>query len=133
MKFEPSVTFCRLVGDASLLVDDMLVKMSRVFTNLDVFPENMLANIERSNGLIMAEAVMIALVDKGIGRQDAHEIMRKLSMMALETNTHLGEQMALDETISQLFSPEEIDILMNPKSYIGQAERIVDKTLEEIR
>jgi len=121
------------ISHTSLLVDDMLVKMSRVFTNLDVFPENMLANIERSNGLIMAEAVMIALVDKGIGRQDAHEIMRKLSMMALETNTHLGEQMALDETISQLFSPEEIDTLMNPKSYIGQAERIVDKTLEEIR
>lgn len=121
------------ISHTSILVDDMLVKMSRVFTNLDVFPENMLANIEKSKGLIMAEAVMIAMVNKGIGRQEAHEIMRKISMLALETKTHLREQMALDENISQLFSPEEIENLMNPKNYIGQAKKIVDRTLEDIR
>ena len=121
------------ISHTSLLVDDMLVKMTRVFSGLDVFPENMLANIEKSNGLIMAEAVMMALVKKGIGRQEAHEIMRKLSMQAVETKTHLREQMALDEAISQLFSPEEIDDLMDPKSYIGKAEKIVEKALEDVR
>ncbi len=121
------------ISHTSLLVDDMLVKMTRVFSGLDVFPENMLANIEKSNGLIMAEAVMIALVKKGLGRQEAHEIMRKLSMQAIETNTHLREQMALDEAISQLFTSEEIDVLMDPKSYIGKAEKIVEKALEDVR
>jgi len=120
------------ISHTSLLVDDMLVKMARVFSGLDVFPENMSANIEKSNGLIMAEAVMIALVKKGMGRQEAHEIMRKLSMQAVETNMHLREQMALDEAINQLFSPEEIDVLMDPKSYIGKAEKIVDKALKDV-
>jgi len=120
------------ISHTSLLVDDMLVKMTRVFSGLDVFPENMLANIEKSNGLIMAEAVMMALVSKGLGRQEAHEIMRKISMQAIETKTHLREQMTLDETISQLFTPEEIDVLMDPKSYIGKAEKIVESTLEAI-
>ncbi len=121
------------ISHTSLLVDDMLVKMTRVFSGLDVFPENMLANIEKSNGLIMAEAVMIALVSKGVGRQEAHEIMRKLSMQAVETNTHLREQMSLDEAISQLFTSEEIDVLMDPKNYIGKAEKIVEKALEDVR
>ena len=121
------------ISHTSLLVDDMLVKMTRVFSGLDVFPENMLANIEKSNGLIMAESVMMALVKKGVGRQEAHEIMRKISMQALETKTHLREQMTLDETISQLFTTDEIDVLMDPKNYIGKAEKIVENTLEDIR
>lgn len=120
------------ISHTSLLVDDMLVKMTRVFTNLDVFPENMLANIEKSRGLIMAEAVMMALVGKGLGRQEAHELMRKLSMQAVETGTELGEQMKLDETITQLLSPEEIEALMQPGNYTGQAGRIVDRALEDI-
>ena len=121
------------ISHTSILVDDMLVKMTRVFSGLDVFPDNMLANIEKSNGLIMAEAVMMALVSKGMGRQEAHEIMRKLSMQAVETKIHLREQMTLDETISQLFSSEEIDVLMDPKSYIGKAEKIVEKALQDVR
>ncbi|MCK5310252.1 MAG: adenylosuccinate lyase [Thermoplasmata archaeon] len=121
------------ISHTTIIVDDMLVKMSKVFTNLDVFPEKMLANIESSNGLIMAEAVMMALVDKGVGRQEAHEIMRKLSMQASQTGLHLKDQMLEDEAITQLFSREEIDAIMNPKSYIGKAEKIVEKTLEAVR
>ena len=120
------------ISHTSVIVDDMLVKMSKVFTNLDVFPEKMLANIESSKGLIMAEAVMIALVNKGMGRQEAHEIMRTLSMKATQLNHHLKDQMLEDETITQLFSNEEIDAIMDPKSYVGKAEKIVENTLEAV-
>ncbi|MDO9536819.1 MAG: adenylosuccinate lyase [Thermoplasmata archaeon] len=116
-----------------ILVDDMLVKMSRVFSNLVVFPDRMQANIEASKGLIMAESVMMAMVGKGIGRQEAHEIMRMISLKAADSGTHLRDQMISDESISQLFKPEEIDALLDPKSYIGRAVEIVDKTLKDIR
>jgi adenylosuccinate lyase len=122
-----------IIPHTSILVDDMLVKMSKVFSNLAVFPDRMLANIESSKGLIMAEAVMMALVGKGIGRQDAHEIMRKLSLKAADSGTHLREQMLADESISQLFKPEEIDAILNPKNYIGRAVEIVEKTLQDVR
>ncbi len=121
------------ISHTSIIVDDMLVKMARVFTNLDVFPERMLENIEKSNGLIMAEAVMIAMVDKGMGRQEAHELMRKLSMKAAQQNRHLKEQILEDDTITQLFTNEEIQTLMNPKNYVGRAESIVDNALEDLR
>ena len=81
----------------------------------------------------MAEAVMIALVTKDIGRQDAHEMMRRLSMKAMENKTTLKEEISRDEHISGLFSPEELDALMDPKNYIGRAEEIVDTVISKIR
>jgi adenylosuccinate lyase len=122
-----------IIPHTSILVDDMLVKMSKVFSNLVVYPDKMLANIESSNGLIMAEAVMMAMVGKGIGRQEAHEVMRKLSLKAADTGTHLREQMLADESISQLFKPEEINAILDPRNYIGRAVEIVEKTLQDVR
>ena len=121
------------ISHTSIIVDDMLVKMAGVFTNLDVFPEQMLANLEKSNGLIMAEAIMMALVGKGMGRQQAHELMRKLSMEATFEKLHMKDKLLQDETISQLFSQEEIEQLMDPKNYIGKARQIVELALEDVR
>jgi adenylosuccinate lyase len=116
-----------------ILVDDMLVKMSRVFADLTVFPDKMLANIEASKGLIMAESVMIAMVGKGIGRQEAHEMMRRLSLQAADSGAHLKDLMLADESIKQIFKPDEIDTIMDPKSYIGQAAAIVENALRDLR
>lgn len=121
------------IPHASILTDDMIVKMSKVFSNLAVFPDKMLANIETSRGLIMAEAVMMALVRKGMGRQDAHEVMRRISLKAADTGTHLRDQMLSDETITKLFKPKEIDALLDPKNYTGKAGEIVDRTLKDVR
>ena len=121
------------IPHASILTDDMIVKMSRVFSNLAVFPERMLANIESSKGLIMAEAVMMAMVQKGLGRQDAHEVMRRISLKAADEGTHLREQMMADEAVTKLFKPDEIDAILDPKTYIGKAEEIVERTLRDIR
>jgi adenylosuccinate lyase len=122
-----------IIPHTSILVDDMLVKMSKVFSNLVVYPDRMLANIESSKGLIMAEAVMMAMVGKGIGRQEAHEVMRKLSLKAADSGTHLREQMLADEFMSKLFTPEEIDAILDPRNYIGRAVEIVEKTLQDVR
>jgi len=121
------------LSHASILTDDMLVKMAKVFSNLEVYPERMKANLESAKGLMMAEAVMMALVRKGLGRQDAHELMRKLSMKAADTGAHLRECLLADKTVSSLLSPDEIDALLDPRNYIGQAESIVERTLREVR
>jgi adenylosuccinate lyase len=81
----------------------------------------------------MAEAAMIAMVGKGIGRQEAHEIMRRVSLKAADSGTHLRDQMMSDDTVKQIFKPEEIEAIMEPKNYIGQAAAIVEKTLKDLR
>jgi adenylosuccinate lyase len=72
-----------------VLLDEMLLKTNKVFTGLEVHSGNMLRNLESSQGLIMAEPVMMKLTEKGIGRQDAHEIVREASMAAIERGVNL--------------------------------------------
>ena len=121
------------IGHTCIIIDDMLVKTSRVFANLAVFPEKMEQNLRSTKGLIMAEAAMIALVKKGVGRQDAHEMLRSASMKAQEKGTTLKEEICYSESMSDMFSSEELDALLDPKNYIGRAEEIVDNALAIIR
>src|SRR5574344_2152178 len=73
------------------LLDEMLRKTDYIFDGMIVHSENMLKNIELSKGLIMAEPVMMKLTEKGMGRQDAHEVLRKASMAAVDKDRQLRD------------------------------------------
>jgi len=82
----------RFILPHSLILTDWIVFQTNVvFRNLRVFPERMLKNMEISRGLPMAESLMTKLIDKGMGRGGAHELMRKISLMAVERNKTLKE------------------------------------------
>ena len=104
--------------------------MRKVFSSLKVNPEKMAENIEISRGLIFTEAIMIKLVEKGMSRQEAHEIMRQCAMEALEKGTHLKN--ILKEKREIVEKIDDIDALFNPRNYIGKAEELVELTLKEI-
>ncbi len=115
----------------AILLDDILRKMEDVFRNLVVKPENMLRNLERSHGLIMAESVMLSLTEKGMGRQEAHELVRKLSMKAENDNRHLKDVLMESDEVRALLSPEEIERAMDYRNYTGKAGEIVDMVVRE--
>ena len=79
------------LSHAMILLDDILAKSDKVMGKCVVDVERMLANIESQNGLVMAEKIMLALVDEGIHRDQAHEILRAASMVAVAENSHLRE------------------------------------------
>lgn len=122
-----------IIPHVCVLIDDMLTKSSSVFANLAVFPERMQENLASTNGLIMAEAVMISLVKKGVGRQDAHELMRNLSTKAIERQSTLKDEILADGQVSKLFSESELDQILDPKNYTGRAEEIVKLAVAKIR
>lgn len=119
------------LGHVLVLLDDILNKSEKLFRNLEVFPENMMKNIEISNGLVMAEAVMIHLTDKGISRQDAHELIREASMEARAEDRPLKEVLMENEKIMDLTTEEELDAVFDPEGYTGRAEEIVDDVVEK--
>ena len=69
-----------IIPETCIIVDYMLFLMNNVMTNLYVSKLNMQKNIELTQGRIMSEAIMIALTKKGINRQEAHELLRKLTI-----------------------------------------------------
>jgi adenylosuccinate lyase len=115
------------IPHAFMLLDEMILRINRVFSGLEINADRMQKNIELSRGLIMAEPVMMGLVKKGIGRQDAHEIVRVASMAAIEKDIDLKDALMKMDEVKSVMSEKEIAALMDPASYTGDAGEIVDK------
>ena len=120
-----------IIPHACILVDDILFKMRDVFDNLVVYPEIMRRNLESSQGLIMAESVMMVLTKKGVGRQEAHEIVRNCAMKATMEEIGFSDALAENDIVSQTLSKEELEGALNPENYTGKAVEIVENLLKK--
>ncbi len=114
-----------------ILTDEILKKMDWIFEGLEIHREKMLQNIESSKGLVMAEPLMMKLTEKGIGRQDAHEIVRESSMVAEDTGRHLRDVLSEREDLKGVLTREEIVQTMDAANYVGGAREIVDNMVAE--
>lgn len=115
-----------------VLIDEMFTKVNTVFSGLEVHRERMIENINSSNGLIMAESIMMKMTEKGIGRQIAHEIVRSSSMIAEDEDRQLKDVLLENEELKGMMTEDEIASAMNPENYTGGAKEIVDKTVKEV-
>ncbi len=123
----------RFILPHSLILTDWIVyQMNNVFKNLQVNPEKMLDNLEKSKGLPMAEAVMIKLVEKGMGRGDAHELVRKCSLKASDKDKDLLTTLLEDKNVSKLLRKNELEEIMNPRNYLGASDKIVDNIVKKL-
>ena len=116
-----------------ILLDDILAKTDRVLSTLVIDADKMRANIDAQKGLVMAEKVMLALVDKGVARDEAHEILREASMKALSSGDGLEAVCANDSKISDIFDSAELSDLFRPEGHLGHSGRIVDEAVARAR
>jgi adenylosuccinate lyase len=107
--------------EACILVDYLLHLMSDIVVNLRVDEQRMLRNIELTQGRTMSEAVMMALARKGMDRQEAHELLRKLTVKSEVEKRHFKEILLEDKLVRGKLSEREIDAALNPKNYLGTA------------
>ncbi len=123
----------RFILPHSLILTDWIVyQMNNVFKNLQVNADRMLENLEKSKGLPMAEAVMTKLVERGMGRGDAHELVRKCSIKAFGKDEELLTTLLEDKNISKLLSKNELEDVMNPRNYLGASDKIVDNIVKKL-
>jgi adenylosuccinate lyase len=118
-----------ILPHAAVLTDDILSKMTDVFAHLTVNEANMLRNIDSAGGFIMAESVLLALANKGMGRQEAHELVRKVSRKAEDEGKDLKEALKANRAVTKLLKGKELDKVMDPTNYVGKAPEMVDRTI----
>lgn len=106
--------------------DYMLVEMGKILGGLEFSGVNIKRNTELTAGLIMAERLMMALAESGMGRQDAHELVRRLAIDAKESNRQLKD--VAKEKIKQL-GAKKIEEIFDAEGYIGHAEEIVEQAI----
>jgi len=116
-----------------VLTDDIVTKMDTVFSGLVVHKDNMQRNLDSSRGLMMAEPVIIFLVGKGLGRQDAHEIVRRASMAAEDQGKTFKEILLKNKEIKFRVTTTELDKVMDPANYVGVAPQIVDSVVAKAK
>lgn len=105
-----------------------LAQMADTIEGLDVDADRMRANLDVTNGLIMAEAVTMALGAK-IGRLAAHQRVEAASKLAVTEKRHLRDVLAQDEVVIQHLGAETMAQLFDPLGYTGVAATLVDRVL----
>lgn len=122
-----------LIPHSLILTDWIVFQMNGVFKNLKVFPERMRENLEKSRGLPMAESLMMRLIEKGMGRNEAHELLRRLSLKAIKEDRSLKEVFEEENERLRLLTKREIEEALDPMNYLGATEEIIDRAIRKIR
>lgn len=120
-----------VVPHSVVLTDDILTKLTDVFTHLKVDADRMREHLDESAGMPMTESVMLALTAKGLPRAEAHEMMRRLTRDVPAEG--FAARAKADPTIARHFSPAEIDELLDPASYVRAAARKTERLVRHLR
>ena len=122
-----------LLPHACVLLDEMLARSIEIFRTLRVYPDRMRTNLEATRGQVMAESVMIALTRKGMGRQEAHKLVREVARKARARDRHLRDALKADRRVRARLSEKEIDQATRPEGYLGQSEAIIAAVVKRSR
>jgi len=112
------------------LVSGSLQQALQVVPGLEVDAGRMLHNLELTKGLVLAEAVSIALSQR-IGRDAAHHLIEQCCRRAVEQGEHLRQVLAAEPQVAVQLSAETLDRLLDPAHYLGQSQRWVQRALAE--
>jgi adenylosuccinate lyase len=121
-----------IIPHSLILTDWIIYQMDSVFKNLKVFPKKMKKNLGISKGLPMAESLMTTLISKGMGRGDAHELMRKTSLSAIKQNKTLKEIFIAENKKLKFLTEDEINKALKPENYLGETEKIIDRVIKKL-
>jgi len=121
------------LSHASSLLEDVVTKTTKVLTNLWVDADRMMTNIDSQRGLVMAEKVMIALVDAGIPRDEAHEVLREASMTCIEDGVDLIDVCSKTPAITAAFTSDELEALFDPMNHLGVSGELIDEAVSMAR
>ena len=102
-----------ILPDSTSLADYMLERMTFLFENFNVYPDNMMKNINLTNGLIFSQEVLIALIKEGLKREDAYKIVQKNAMKVWEEKCDFKDLLLKDKLITKYLSKKDLDKLFN--------------------
>ncbi|HUF55611.1 MAG TPA: adenylosuccinate lyase [Thermohalobaculum sp.] len=94
--------------DATVTLDFALARLTGVIENLVVYPDAMLANLERTRGLVHSQRILLALTQKGASREDAYRLVQRNAMKVWEEGADFRAALAADAEVAALMTPDEI-------------------------
>ena len=115
-----------------ILLEFIIKKTENVFSNLYVNKEKMKENLDDAGGLPMAEAFVIALGKTELGCQNAHELVRSITMEADKKGLTFSQNIKNNDEVKKYLSDDEITNCLKPNNYVGHSHEIIDRVLSSI-
>jgi adenylosuccinate lyase len=106
-----------IIPDACMALDYMLSILTEVLAGLKVYPERMKENLDSSRGLIFSQRVLLQLIDKGMSREEAYNIVQSQTSIAWSDGVDFRELIANDAVVSKMLSPEDFEELFDYNYY----------------
>jgi adenylosuccinate lyase len=113
-----------IAPDATIALDFMLRRMTYVLGNLCVYPDNMQRNLEKSGGTMFSEKVLLALVDKGLSRDQAYRMVQRHALKVGREGGDLKHELMADGEIRRHLSETEIEALWGVKHHLSNVDFI---------
>ena len=116
-----------IIPDATIALNYMLSRFGNIIKNLTVFPENMKRNMDRTLGLIYSQRVLLALIDKGLPREEAYDTVQPRAMEAWEKQVPFRSLIEQDEKITSKLSAAEIDDCFDYNYHLKHVDTIFER------
>jgi adenylosuccinate lyase len=113
--------------DSTITLDYMLHLATGMMDNLLVYPENMKRNLDLTHGLPMSQSVLLALVRKGLTREDAYALVQRSAMKTWETGTALRVTLGEDDELTKHLSADELDAIFDDSKMLKNVDAIFER------
>ena len=113
-----------IIPDSCILLDYVLEKFCLVVQGLVVYEEKMLENVNKTQGLVFSQELMLALVGKGTTREEAYQMVQRNAMKSWQENLDFRALIEEDDDIIKLLSIDEIEDIFDLSIYWGQVDYI---------
>jgi adenylosuccinate lyase len=118
-----------IAPDTTVHLDFALNRLTGIIAQLIVYPENMQRNLQRLGGLIHSQRVLLALTQKGMGREEAYRLVQRNAMPAWKGKGDFLDLLKADEDVSRLLSSNEIDGLFDMRYHTKHVDEIFHRVL----
>ena len=116
-----------ILPDATMLLDYMLNRFKGILENVVVYPDVMIENIYKTNGVIFAQRVMNALIGKGLVREEAYDLVQPIAMEAYNNKKDYKTLLSQNETVMKHLSKEELDGCFTLEYYFKNVDYIYNR------
>jgi adenylosuccinate lyase len=116
-----------ILPDATILLDYLLDTMRRLVEGLVVRPERMLEVLGSSFGLVYSQRVLLALVERGLTREEAYAVVQRSAMRCWERGTELAEELLEEEEVRAVMTEAELAGLFEPSWYVRHVDELMER------
>jgi len=116
-----------IMPDSTILADYMLARLTGLLRGLRVVGANMDRNLAASHGLFYSQRVLLALIDSGLERQRAYELVQALAMRCWDEKKYFPDEVRNDSLIGERLAPDALDVLFDPSYYLRHENLIMDR------